>query len=136
MREWLEADPSYLLAHGGTYGGHPTCCAAGVANLELMRAEDLPARAAAAGARLRAGLDGLRGHPGVAEVRGEGLMQAIGLQEPLTAGAFTEALLARGVIGRGLPYANSVAFSPPLIISDEEVDELVAASAAVLDELS
>jgi putrescine---pyruvate transaminase len=136
LREWLEADPSYLLAHGGTYGGHPTCCAAGVANLELMRAEDLPARAAAAGARLRAGLDGLRGHPGVAEVRGEGLMQAIGLQEPLTAGAFTEALLARGVIGRGLPYANSVAFSPPLIISDEEVDELVAASAAVLDELS
>jgi adenosylmethionine-8-amino-7-oxononanoate aminotransferase len=136
LREWLEADPSYLLAHGNTYGGHPTCCAAGVANVELMRAEDLPARAAAAGARLRAGLDGLRGHAGVAEVRGEGLMQAIALRPPLTAGPFTEALLARGVIGRGLPYANSVAFSPPLIISDDEVDELVAATAAVLDELS
>jgi adenosylmethionine-8-amino-7-oxononanoate aminotransferase len=136
LREWLEADPSYLLAHGNTYGGHPTCCAAGVANLELMRAEDLPARAAAAGARLRAGLEGLRGVSGVADVRGEGLMQAIGLQEPLTAGPFTEALLARGVIGRGLPYANSVAFSPPLIISDDEVDELVGATAAVLDELS
>jgi adenosylmethionine-8-amino-7-oxononanoate aminotransferase len=136
LREWLEADPSYLLAHGNTYGGHPTCCAAGVANVELMRAEDLPARAAAAGARLRAGLEGLRGVSGVADVRGEGLMQAIGLQEPLTAGVFTEALLERGVIGRGLPYANSVAFSPPLIISDEEVDELVAATSAVLDELS
>jgi putrescine---pyruvate transaminase len=135
LREWLEADPSYLLAHGNTYGGHPTCCAAGVANVELMRAEDMPARAAAAGARLRAGLDGLRGHPGVAEVRGEGLMQAVGLSAPGSAGAFTEALLARGVIGRGLPYANSVAFSPPLIISDDEVDELVAATAAVLDEL-
>jgi adenosylmethionine-8-amino-7-oxononanoate aminotransferase len=136
LREWLEADPSYLLAHGNTYGGHPTCCAAGVANVELMRAEDLPARAAAAGARLRAGLDGLGGHSGVAEVRGEGLMQAIGLNPPLTAGVFTEALLEHGVIGRGLPYANSVAFSPPLIISDEEVDELVAATSAVLDELS
>jgi putrescine---pyruvate transaminase len=136
LRGWLEADPGYLLAHGNTYGGHPTCCAAGVANLELMRAEDLPTRAATAGARLRAGLDGLAGHPGVAEVRGEGLMQAIALAPPLNPGPFTEALLARGVIGRGLPYANSVAFSPPLIISNDEVDELVAATAAVLDESS
>ena len=136
LRGWLEADPGYLLTHGGTYGGHPTCCAAGIANLELMRAENLPERAAAAGRRLRAGLDGLLGRPGVTEVRGEGLMQAIGLEAPAAAGAVSEALLARGVIGRALPYANSLAFSPPLIISDEEVDELVAASAAVLDELS
>ena len=136
LRGWLEADPGYLLAHGGTYGGHPTCCAAGIANLELMRAEDLPARAAAAGRRLRAGLEGLLGRPGVAEVRGEGLMQAIGLEPPVAAAAMSEALLARGVIGRALPYANSLAFSPPLIISDDEVDELVAASAAVLDELA
>ncbi|HKO28244.1 MAG TPA: aminotransferase class III-fold pyridoxal phosphate-dependent enzyme [Solirubrobacteraceae bacterium] len=135
LREWLEADPAYLLAHGNTYGGHPTCCAAGVANLELMRAENLPERAGAAGARLRAGLEGLRGHDGVAEVRGEGLMQAIALNAPLTAGLFTEALLEHGVIGRALGYANSVAFSPPLIISDEEVDELVGATGAVLDEL-
>jgi len=132
LRGWLEADPAYLLAHGNTYAGHPTCCAAGVANLELMRDEDLPARAAAAGARLRAGLEGLLGRPGVSEVRGEGLMQAIALAPPLNPGAFTEALLARGVIGRALPYANTVAFSPPLIISEEEVDELVAATEAAL----
>jgi putrescine---pyruvate transaminase len=136
LRGWLEADPGYLLTHGGTYGGHPTCCAAGIANLQLMRAEDMPARAAAAGSRLRAGLEGLIGRPGVTEVRGEGLMQAIGLEPPVAAGAMSEALLARGVIGRALPYANSLAFSPPLIISDDEVDELVAASAAVLDELA
>ena len=135
MRGWLEADSGYLLAHGGTYGGHPTCCAAGVANLELMRAEDLPSRATQAGRRLRAGLERLADRPGVAEVRGEGLMQAIGLEAPLSAAAISEALLARGVIGRALPYANSLAFSPPLIISDEEVDELVAATGAVLDEL-
>jgi putrescine---pyruvate transaminase len=135
LREWFESDPGYLLAHGNTYTGHPTCCAAGVANVELLRSEGLVERAAAAGRRLRAGLDGLRGHVGVAEVRGEGLMQAVALNAPITAGPFTEALLARGVIGRGLPYANSVAFSPPLTISDEEVDELVAATGAVLDEL-
>jgi adenosylmethionine-8-amino-7-oxononanoate aminotransferase len=136
LRGFIEADPGYLLTHGGTYGGHPTCCAAGIANLELMRAEKLPERAAAAGRRLRAGLDGLLGRPGVTEVRGEGLMQAIGLEAPAAAGAVSEALLARGVIGRALPYANSLAFSPPLVISDEEIDELVAASAAVLDELA
>jgi len=136
VREWLEADPAYMLAHGNTYTGHPTCCAAGVANINLMRAEDLPAKAAAAGKRLGAGLGGLVDHPGVAEIRGEGLVWAIGLAPSIAPGPFTEALLQRGVIGRGLPYANSVAYSPPLIITDEEVDELLAATAAVLDELA
>jgi putrescine aminotransferase len=132
VRGWLEADPGYLLAHGNTYAGHPTCCAAGVANLALMRDEDLPARAATAGERLRAGLESLMGRGGVAEVRGEGLVQAIELVPPLNPGMFTEELLARGVIGRALPYANTVAFSPPLIVSDDEIDELVAAIEAVL----
>jgi adenosylmethionine-8-amino-7-oxononanoate aminotransferase len=133
-RAWFEADPSYLLAHGNTYAGHPSCCAAGIANLQLLRSEDLPSRAADAGARLRAGLESLRDRPGVVDVRGEGLVQAIGLEAPFTAGLFTEALLERGVIGRALGYANTVAFSPPLIISDGEIDELVAATAAVLEQ--
>ena len=136
VREWLESDPGYMLAHGNTYTGHPTCCAAGVANINLMRAEDLPAKAASAGERLGAGLSALASHRGVAEVRGEGLVWGIGLAPGVAPGPFTEALLERGVIGRGLPYANSVAYSPPLIITDDEVDELVAVTAAVLDELS
>jgi adenosylmethionine-8-amino-7-oxononanoate aminotransferase len=134
LRGWLEADDDYLLTHGGTYAGHPTCCAAGIANLEIMRAEDLPERARRGGSRLRAGLDRLADRSGVAEIRGEGLVQAIALQAPLTAGAMVAALLARGIIARGLPYANSVAFSPPLIISDGEIDEIVeAVDAALVD---
>jgi putrescine aminotransferase len=136
VRSWLEAEEDFLLTHGGTYAGHPTCCAAGFANLEILRREQLPERAARAGRRLRSGLDKLIGRPGVAEVRGEGLMQAVGLDPPLSAGALTEALLARGVIGRGLPYANSVAFSPPLIISDAEIDELVGATESALAEVA
>ena len=54
-------------------------------------------------------------------------MQAVALEPPLTAASLVAALQARGVIGRGLPYANAVAFSPPLIISDGEVDEMVQA---------
>ncbi len=133
---WLEADERYILFHGGTYAGHPTCCAAGIANLEIMRAEQLPERAREAGRRLRKGLDGLASSPGVAGTRGEGLMQAVALEPTVAATAVSEALLSQGVIGRALPYANSVAFSPPLIISDAEIDELVAAIDAALAELS
>ena len=136
LRGWLEADDDYLLTHGGTYAGHPTCCAAGIANLEIMRAEDLPERARRGGSRLRAGLDRLADRSGVAEIRGEGLVQAIALQAPLTAGAMVAALLARGIIARGLPYANSVAFSPPLIISDGEIDEIVEAVDAALADVA
>jgi putrescine aminotransferase len=136
VRGWLEADDDYLLTHGGTYAGHPTCCAAGVANLEVLRAEGLPERARDAGRRLRAGLDQLTGRPGVAEVRGEGLMQAIALEPPLTAGAMIAALLSRGIVGRGLPYTNSVAFSPPLIISDGEIDEVLEAVDAALADVA
>jgi adenosylmethionine-8-amino-7-oxononanoate aminotransferase len=135
-RSWLEADSGYLFAHGNTYSGHPTCCAAGVANLELMQREDMPERAAAAGRRLRAGLDRLVDHPGVAEVRSEGLMQSLAFEEPLNAGAFAEALIKHGVLGRALVYANALAFSPPLIISDSEIDELLAATEATLTELA
>jgi adenosylmethionine-8-amino-7-oxononanoate aminotransferase len=134
LRGWLEADDDYLLTHGGTYAGHPTCCAAGIANLEILRSEDLPERARHAGNRLRAGLDRLADRPGVAEVRGEGLMQAVALQPPLTPGAMVAALLTRGIIARGLPYANSIAFSPPLVISDGEIDEIVdGVDAALVD---
>jgi putrescine aminotransferase len=133
---WLEADDGYLLSHGGTYAGHPTCCAAGVANLDLLRSEGLPERARDAGRRLRAGLDELAGRPGVAEIRGEGLMQAIGLEPPLTAAAVVAALLSRGIVGRGLAYANSVAFSPPLIISVGEIDQILEAAEAALTDVA
>ncbi|MGH2914931.1 MAG: aspartate aminotransferase family protein [Solirubrobacteraceae bacterium] len=136
LRERLESEDAFTLAHGGTYAGHPTCCAAGLANLAIMRREDLPARAGEAGRRLRAGLERLRDHPGVTGVRGEGLMQAIALEPEVHAAVLTETMLARGVIGRALPYANAVAFSPPLVISDGEVDELTDAMDAALDELA
>jgi putrescine aminotransferase len=136
VRERLEAEASFLLAHGTTYAGHPSSCAAGIANLKILRDEDLPGRAGRAGARLRAGLDGLAGRPGVAEVRGEGLVHAVALEAPLAAGAFAEALLARGVVGRGIPYANAVAFSPPLVITDDEIDELVSAVDLALSDVA
>jgi adenosylmethionine-8-amino-7-oxononanoate aminotransferase len=136
LRGWLEADDDYLLTHGGTYAGHPTCCAAGIANIEILRSEELPERAGRAGQRLRAGLDRLLSRQSVIEIRGEGLMQAVALQPPLTTNALVAALLSRGVIARGLAAANSIAFSPPLIISDGEIDEIVEAVDAALADVA
>jgi adenosylmethionine-8-amino-7-oxononanoate aminotransferase len=133
LRGWLEADEATVLMHGGTYSGHPSCCAAALANLEIMKREQLPERARAAGKRLRAGLEQLRDRDSVTDVRGVGLMQAVALEQPVVAAGVAEALLERGVIGRALPYANAVAFSPPLIISDDEVDELVDGLGAALE---
>jgi putrescine---pyruvate transaminase len=133
VREWLEGDDAFLLTHGGTYSCHPSCCAAGLANLAILKRERLPERAREAGRRLRAGLDQLVGLDGVAGVRGEGLMQAVALDQPVLAVAVSEVMLGRGVIGRASPYANALAFSPPLIISDDEIDELVEATGEAID---
>jgi adenosylmethionine-8-amino-7-oxononanoate aminotransferase len=134
LREWLEADDEYLFAHGNTYSGHPTCCAAGLANLQILEREQLPERARRAGQRLRDGLDQFLGHNGVNDVRGEGLMLAVGLDAAVTAASVAEAMLARGVITRAMPYANAVAYSPPLIVSDDEIDELIEATREALGE--
>jgi putrescine---pyruvate transaminase len=136
LREWLEADADYLFTHGGTYAGHPSCCAAGLANLEILRREQLTERAARAGRRLREALDQLRGREGVAGVRGEGLMQAVALEPQLKAAPVAEATLTRGVISRALPYANAVSLSPPLIVSDDEIDELVDAMGEAIGEVA
>src|SRR5262249_31708557 len=131
-REWLEGDDSFFLTHGGTYSGHPSCCAAGLANLEILERERLPERAGPAGRRLRARPAELRSHHIVADVRREGLMHAVAFEPRVTANDVSEALIDRGVIGRPAPYANSVAFSPPLIVSDDEIDEIVEATDAAI----
>jgi adenosylmethionine-8-amino-7-oxononanoate aminotransferase len=136
LREWVEADEEYLFTHGNTYSGHPTCCAAGLANLEIMEREQLPERARRAGKRLRDGLDQFLGHNGVTDVRGEGLMMAVAFDPSITATTVAEAMLARGVITRAMPYPNAIAYSPPLIISDEEIDELVDATKEALAEVA
>ena len=68
----LEADPAYVLRHGFTYSGHPTACAAGLANLEILEREDLFARVPAIAERLGGGLAALAADGAVVEARGIG----------------------------------------------------------------
>ena len=136
VRAALESEEGWMLRHGTTYSGHPAACAAGIANLAIYEREGLLERAAVAGPRLRALLEALTDRPGVAGVRGEGLMQALELERAEDALPLSEALLTRGVIGRALPHASALAFSPPLGITDEELDEIADALAGALEDIA
>ena len=79
MIEDAPADEKFM--HAATYSGHPTCCAVGLANVEIMEKEGLPERAAVMGQRLQDGLQTLRSLPVVGDVRGLGMLAAIELVE-------------------------------------------------------
>ena len=113
--------------HGTTFGGNPLAAAAGLAVLEELEARDLMGAARRLGQRL---MDGLRAcGPKVAEVRGRGLL--IGLELTVPAAPVIEALLAAGVVtiaGGG----ETIRFLPPLVITAEQVDEVISRTRAVL----
>ncbi|MFI6579029.1 aspartate aminotransferase family protein [Nocardiopsis sp. NPDC050513] len=131
-------EPGNPFLHGTTYAGHPACCAAAMANLDILEREDLFTVALEVERHLDSALRTLADHPLVAEVRsGVGVMGAVELtREALvdrgitTAEVFAEAR-ARGVILRPVPTALLV--SPPLVIAWEQIDHLVSTLAGALD---
>ena len=120
--------------HGSTFGGQPLAAAAAAATLGVMEAQDTPRRAAAAGARLAAGLVAL---PGVTEVRGLGLLLAAELDAEVLArfdGAAKNvqaALLDAGLVVNAVT-PTALRFAPPLLVSDADVDEAIAILTRVL----
>lgn len=130
--EVMEAWPASAgeAIHTSTFLGHPLACAAGLAVLEAMEAEDIAGRAEALGRRLaerlRAALEGV---DGVADIRGLGLMVGIELArgaafEPVVGGAAraARAALAEGVLV--LPageHGHVLELTPPVDLTDEQV---------------
>lgn len=137
--ESAPADLKYM--HAATYSGHPTCCAVALANLDIIEGERLPEAAAAKGKRLLAGLRTLEELPMVGDVRGLGLMcgvelvedkatrkPAIGLGGRVLAEMRQRGLLTRirgGAAGQ-YPIGDTICFAPPLVTSDEQLDQMVA----------
>ncbi|MFO1106145.1 MAG: aminotransferase [Amaricoccus sp.] len=129
------------FGHGFTYGGHPVGCAVAIKALEIYQRMDAPARVRALAPRFAAHLDRLASHPLVGEARHAGLVGALELapnKSPLgfaqpgkAAVRLAQELLERGVIVR--PIGDSIAFCPPMIITDAEIDELFAPVEAALD---
>jgi len=127
---WARGDVAAVFEpgdHATTFGGQPLATAAARAVLATMEAEEVPARAARAGARLAERLSVL---PGVAGVRGQGLLLAVEL-EGHDARAVNAALLDAGLVANAVT-PTALRLAPSLLISDAEIDEAVALIAGVL----
>src|SRR5438105_9286340 len=113
--------------HATTFGGQPLAAAAARAVLKTMEAEDVPARAEAAGGRLRKGLESI---PAVVDVRGLGLLLAARLAEVDAGEAAAAALDAGRPADAVTPTALRLV--PSLLVTDEEVDQALAILGEVL----
>ena len=117
--------------HGSTFGGNPLACSAALAVIATIEEEGLIEHAVAAGEHLVAAVEALQ-HPLVTQVRGAGLLRAIGLARPIAPAA---ALVARrhGVIVN--PVApDALRLAPPLTITTDQLSSFVDALPAILDE--
>ena len=121
-----------VFGHGYTYSGHPVACAAGLKTLEIYERDGLYEHAAEMGEYLQSRLAPLRDHDRVGEVRGAGLLAAVELVEDQASRQPDAALAKRATQlcqDNGLILRNvagcALAMCPPLIISREQVDELV-----------
>ena len=136
-----------LFSHGYTYSAHPLAATAAMTNLDIIERDGLMGQAKARGdhlhARLHAAFDG---HPLVAEVRGYGLLAAVELAESLeplrrfeprakVSGAMVARARELGVITRALPNADTVSFSPPFVVTEDELDQMVAVIRQSLDDV-
>jgi 4-aminobutyrate--pyruvate transaminase len=140
------ADQSERLGtfgHGFTASGHPVATAVGLENLAIIEERNLVANAARVGAHLQARLRELADHPLVGEVRGVGLIAAVELVADKASKAkfdppgkiglhVYEKAHEHGLIIRSIQ--DSIAFCPPLIITEAQVDELVARFVRTLNE--
>lgn len=141
-----------VFQHGYTYSSHPLAAAAAMANLDVIERDGLVDRAAARGERLRSGLQEAFGdHELVGEIRGIGLVAALEFvaakgddatlptrfDPSLAVGArITRACLERGLITRALPAADTISFSPPFTISEDEIDTAIAIAREAVDSVA
>ena len=140
-----ESDRIGTFGHGFTGGGHPVAAAVALESVRLIEERNLVQNASASGERLRAGLNQLKDHPLVGEVRGVGLIAAVELVvdkttkaalEPVgrLGGLVSAEMQSQGVISRNM--GDAIAFCPPLIITASEVDDLLDRFRRALDRVA
>jgi len=119
-------------AHGSTFGGNPLACAAGLAAIAYIEDNALPERAAQLGQWFRERLETIPS-PRIREVRGLGLMVGVELKQKVT--PYLQALMQAGVMA--LPAGLTVLrFLPPLVISQDELEQVALALETVLAQSS
>ena len=131
------------FGHGFTYSGHPVCAAVALETLKIYEERDILSHIRAVGPRLQEGLRGFAGHPLVGEVRGAGLIGAIELvkdkesrenfEPSRMVGAFCMGRAQEhGLLVRAL--GDVVAFCPPLVVAEDEIDMIIERFGKALDE--
>lgn len=132
---WARADVASAFRpgdHASTFGGQPLAARAALAVLDVMEAEDIPRRSTAAGARLSAALRALSG---VRSLRGSGLLLAAELAPGVDAKTVADRCLERGLVVNAVT-PTALRFAPPLLVSDEEIDEAVLILGDVLEDVT
>lgn len=125
----LERDPDFFLRHGYTYSGHSAVCAAALKNLEIIERDGLIERAKHVGKRLSEGLHSLASDGVIDSVRGAGAIWAAGLKPDQNCVTIRDNMIKRGVIARSI-NADTNAFCPPFVITDQQIDKLLDVFAA------
>jgi 4-aminobutyrate aminotransferase-like enzyme len=139
-----EIADKYTRPGASTLGGNPVTATAALATLEVITKYDLPARAAELGAYLRQGLTELqKKHPLLGDIRGHGLMLGAEMVNADKSPAaerldlLLEQMKNRGfLIGKNGPERNVMAFQPPLVITRNDLDNLLNNLADVLASLA
>jgi acetylornithine aminotransferase len=116
--------------HGSTFGGNPVCAAAALAVLKVVDDDDLCSHADAMGKILAHGIESL-GHPLVDYVRGRGLLRGVVLTAPHAKVVEGTAREAGFLVNAAAP--DVVRLAPPLIITEAQIEEFLAALPAILD---
>lgn len=141
IHEAIERAPlTERFMHAATYSGHPTCCAVGLANLDIFDRERLVERAATLGARLQEKAQRLRSLPSVGDVRGLGLMcgvelvadtttkaPALGVGAKVLGEARRRGLITRMRTGQAgeYPIGDTICIAPPLVVTEQQVDRII-----------
>ncbi|PYC76724.1 acetylornithine transaminase [Streptomyces tateyamensis] len=118
--------------HGTTFGGNPVVAAAALAVLDTIESEGLLTQVTKVGDRLRSGVEAI-GHPLVSHVRGAGLLLGIVLTRPVAAQVQAAAQRAGFLVNAAVP--DAVRLVPPLVLTEQQADEFLAALPAVLAEV-
>ncbi|WP_348633062.1 aminotransferase [Mesorhizobium sp. M2A.F.Ca.ET.039.01.1.1] len=133
------------FAHGSTYSGHPVSTAVALEVLEIYREIDVLSRVKSAGAYMLERLEELRRHPLVGDISGIGLVAGIDLVKDKASRTFYEpagcvgGLVMRAARERGLlvrVIGDRITLSPPLIITESEIDIIVDELKIALDQVS
>lgn len=130
VMETLQSDPT--LGHITTFGGHPVCCAAGLAALEYLLEHHVVEEVEAKGALYE---ELLRDHPAVREIRRSGLLLAVELGSSERLYRIMERFKEIGILSDWFLYCDTAfRISPPLIITEPEIRESAALIRQALDE--